>query len=132
MTSGHLIDSSVLIPLSYQAPSASGVARRRIRLVLCHVVIGEFLAGVRNPEHRRSKESAKWLTTFRRSVETVASTDRTAEQYGRLHHHTRGLGLPIPTNDLWIAATAAEHGFTLLTRDAHFQDLPGLAVELIA
>lgn len=38
----------------------------------------------------------------------------------------------IPTNDLWIAATAAEHGLPLLTRDAHFQGLPGVEVELVA
>ena len=36
-------------------------------------------------------------------------------------------GTPIPTNDLWIAAIAIEHGLSLYTRDAHFRHVPGLA-----
>ena len=33
---------------------------------------------------------------------------------------------PIPTNDLWVAATALEHGYGLFTYDSHFQFINGL------
>jgi len=39
------------------------------------------------------------------------------------------LGKPIPTNDLWVAAQALEHGAVLITFDQHFHDVPGLRVE---
>ena len=42
--------------------------------------------------------------------------------YGAL----RRRGKPIPTNDLWIAASALEHGAALLTFDAHFSAIDGL------
>ena len=29
---------------------------------------------------------------------------------------------------MWIAAIAQQHGLTLITRDAHFQEVEGLAV----
>jgi tRNA(fMet)-specific endonuclease VapC len=41
----------------------------------------------------------------------------------------RGEGRPIPENDLWIAATASEHGLVLVTRDEHFDRVEGLLVE---
>lgn len=38
-------------------------------------------------------------------------------------------GLLIPTNDLWIAATALVHGMPVATRDTeHFRRVPGLEV----
>lgn len=33
----------------------------------------------------------------------------------------RSAGMPIPTNDIWIAATAARNGTTVLTCDDHFE-----------
>ncbi|MDF1614067.1 hypothetical protein [Desulfurivibrio sp. AMeS2] len=38
----------------------------------------------------------------------------------------RRQGQPIPTNDIWIAASATQHGNILYTLDAHFQKIPGL------
>jgi predicted nucleic acid-binding protein len=35
-------------------------------------------------------------------------------------------GTPIPTNDIWIAALAMQHGLPLYTRDAHFSSVAGL------
>lgn len=40
----------------------------------------------------------------------------------------RRKGKPIPANDMWIAASAREHGLMVLTRDAHFRDIDGLLV----
>jgi len=41
----------------------------------------------------------------------------------------RALGKPIPENDLWIAAVAIQHGLVRVSRDEHFQNLPGLEIE---
>ena len=40
----------------------------------------------------------------------------------------RQQGTPIPTNDLWIVATALETGARLVSYDVHFQHVPGLIV----
>jgi tRNA(fMet)-specific endonuclease VapC len=40
----------------------------------------------------------------------------------------RKSGRPIPQNDLWFAAIAIEHDMTLVTRDKHFGEIPGLRV----
>ena len=67
--------------------------------------------------------AALWRAT--RPVDTDAPV---SHRYAALHHALRLKGRPIPTNDLWIAAIAMEHGLVLYTRDAHFEAVPGLAL----
>ncbi|MBD3320169.1 MAG: hypothetical protein GF350_03650 [Chitinivibrionales bacterium] len=40
----------------------------------------------------------------------------------------RAKGRPIPTNDIWIAASAFETVSHLITSDRHFEHVPGLPV----
>ena len=50
-----------------------------------------------------------------------------AASYAEIHKDLKSRGKTIPTNDLWIAAIAIEHGLALYTRDAHFKSVAGLA-----
>jgi predicted nucleic acid-binding protein len=56
----------------------------------------------------------------------VASTAATADLYALVYAALRRKGQPVPSNDLWIAASCLEHGAALLTFDAHFQSIDGL------
>ena len=51
-----------------------------------------------------------------------------ARQFARIRQDLRSRGLLIPDNDIWIAATALEHGLTLVTRDTHFQRVPDVTL----
>lgn len=51
----------------------------------------------------------------------------TAAGCGRLFALLCRTGRPIPVNDLWLAATALQHGLTLVTLDRHFEAIDGLA-----
>ncbi|GAA6622656.1 PIN domain-containing protein [Scytonema sp. NUACC26] len=53
----------------------------------------------------------------------------TATQYGQIRNLLRQKGRPIPDNDIWIAAVAIQYQLTLISRDAHFQEVEGLWVE---
>ena len=44
----------------------------------------------------------------------------------RILDNLRAAGTPIPTNDIWIAAVTFQHGYQLLSKDRHFQSIPGL------
>jgi len=46
--------------------------------------------------------------------------------YGAIWSDLRSKGLPIPTNDVWIAAQCLEHDFFLLTKDTHFRNISNL------
>jgi len=96
------------------------------RLFLNSVVLGEllggFAAGSREPKNRA--ELARFLNSPR--VEVLPVTAQTADSYALVYLGLRRKGQPIPTNDLWIAASALEHGAALLTRDVHFAQIDGL------
>ncbi len=52
----------------------------------------------------------------------------TARYYGDIKNQLRLKGRPLPENDIWIAAVALQHNLTLVTRDAHFQEIENLQV----
>ena len=94
------------------------------KILIPAIVLGElmggFAAGSRQPQNEAELEA------FRENprVAVVPVTSETAVRYATIYAYLRGIGRPIPTHDLWIAATAMEHSATLLTADAHFQVVP--------
>lgn len=87
------------------------------------VVIGElwtgFLLGTRRAENIR--ELDEFLNHA--VVEIVPIDEEVAHIYGEIVVELRRKGRPLPTNDIWIAATAARAGGTVLTFDDHFQEI---------
>ena len=58
---------------------------------------------------------------------TIAPVDEgTAQLYGLIRQELTSIGRPIPENDMWIAAVARQRGLPLVSRDAHFDVVPGL------
>lgn len=96
------------------------------RLYLNSVVLGELLGGFAagTREQKNRAELARFLDSPR--VEVLPITAQTADSYALVYCGLRRRGQPIPTNDLWIAASALEHGAALLTRDAHFAQIDSL------
>jgi tRNA(fMet)-specific endonuclease VapC len=50
----------------------------------------------------------------------------TAHWYGEIKNILRLKGRPLPENDIWIASIALQHNLTLITRDAHFNEIEKL------
>ena len=48
--------------------------------------------------------------------------------YAKVFKALKAQGRPIPQNDMWIAASALEHGADILTYDEHFRAVPMLTV----
>lgn len=69
-------------------------------------------------------ELAAFLDSPRVAVLPVGEV--TAELYASVFAALGRKGQPIPTNDLWVAATALEHAFGLFTFDNHFRAVDGL------
>jgi tRNA(fMet)-specific endonuclease VapC len=80
--------------------------------------------GIGNRESKNRAELARFLDSPR--VGVLPITADTADSYALVYAGLRRKGAPIPSNDLWIAATALEHGTALLSLDAHFAHVEGL------
>jgi predicted nucleic acid-binding protein len=95
-------------------------------IIVCATVLGELLGGFAagQRESANRSELSQFINTPR--VKVVSSTAATADLYALVYAALRRKGQPIPTNDLWIAASSLEHGAALLTFDVHFQSIDGL------
>lgn len=91
------------------------------------VALGEIRAGFLEGRRAAAHEARLQWFLAQDGIATVPVDGPVARRYAEIHHELRRRGRPIPTNDLWIAATALEHGLVLYTRDAHFDVVPGLA-----
>ena len=91
------------------------------------IVLGEIRSGFLHGKRRAANETRLQWFLAQDGVEALAIEPGVAHRYAEIHDSLRRRGKPIPTNDLWIAALAVEHGLMLYTRDAHFEAVPGLA-----
>lgn len=103
--------------------------QRAERIVLTPVVLGELRAGFRAGARVRKNEGELHRFLVSPRVDVVAVDAETAERYAVIVHTLRTAGTPIPTNDIWIAASAMQYGLRVLTTDAHYTKIPQILVE---
>jgi len=96
---------------------------------LTPVVIGELLFGFLTGGLARQNRSLLREFVESSRVAVLPLDEETAERYAVIRGYLREQGKPIPVNDLWIAASAAQHGLRLLTLDDHFKRVPQVLVE---
>jgi predicted nucleic acid-binding protein len=105
------------------ADLARALARAQ-HLALPVVVLGEFLYGIAGSRHRAAYE--EWLEANLACFDVLPVTEATATAYASLRAALKQSGRPIPANDAWIAALALQHRLPVVTRDEHFDAVPGL------
>ena len=95
------------------------------------VVQGELWAGflLGNQVERNANALARFLDHA--PVETLAIDGGVARVYGEIFVDLRHRGTPLPSNDIWIAATAIHAGASVLTFDSHFGEIDRVGVVLL-
>lgn len=123
-----LLDTSAYSAFKRGAESVLVIIRSAESIIVPVVVLGELKAGFKmgSRETANIGELNEFLSSSRVRIAdiTAATTDFYAELFSQL----RKKGAPIPTNDLWIASLALEHGCFLATMDDHFRKIPGLII----
>lgn len=90
------------------------------------IVLGELLSGFKlGSKEKANRELLKRLLE-KSTVEIVLINKETSEIYADIINILAKNGKPIPTNDVWIAASTIENGAVLVTYDTHFLIIPGL------
>jgi tRNA(fMet)-specific endonuclease VapC len=93
------------------------------------VVVGELLAGFMMGKKERWNKSIlrEFLSSPR--VTVLSIDEETSERYATIRHYLHTKGAPVPTNDLWIAASAMQYGLKVLTTDKHYLEIPQIIAE---
>ena len=118
-TSGYIKHISG-IPEFVEKVAAAG------EILMSPIVLGELMFGFRHGSRIQANANALGRFLGKDVVRLVPVNEVTADRYSRIALQLRRQGTPIPSNDMWIAAQAMEHGAELLTADRHFEQISGL------
>ena len=115
-----LLDTSAYSALMRGDARVLEALREADEVCVTPVILGELRAGFMGGGKRKANEAAlrEFLGSPRARV--IPLDEGTSERYAVILHALRQAGTPIPANDLWIAASAMQHGLKVLTTDAHF------------
>ena len=121
-----LIDTNIY---SFAMKGDTGVVStlRKIDLIgISTISIGELFSGLKGGS--REEKSREELNLFLDSPRVVVHPidEETADFYASILNNLKRAGTPIPTNDIWIASVAFQHGYKLLSKDKHYKFIPGL------
>lgn len=124
MAGNLLLDTSAVIELFDEDPAALQTVANAPAVSVSAITLGELLYGAERSNRRR--QNIEEIDELASSVAILSCDAETASHYGLIKHLLRRKGKLIPDNDVWIAAVARQYRLTLLTRDAHFKEVPGL------
>ena len=119
-----ILDTNALSAFVDGDPDLALVLARAPQLALPVIVLGEFRFGIAGSRHRATY--ADWLEAHLRDFDVLHVTETTAATYADVRVMLRRSGTPIPANDAWIAALALQHRLPVVSRDGHFDAVPGL------
>jgi predicted nucleic acid-binding protein len=123
------LDASAYSQLRRGHEAILDVVQRSETVALPAIVLGELHSGFRAGS--RCAENTALLAQFlsKPTVRVLNVTEETALRYAEIDVYLRKRGRPIPSNDVWIAAVALEHGLQLVTLDVHFREIPMLLIQ---
>jgi predicted nucleic acid-binding protein len=124
-----LLDTSAYSAFMRGNPKIKSAIQRADEIYLNPIVLGELLAGfLRGNNERKNREELQELLASPRAG-TVSLDEETSERYAVILSDLRDKGTPVPTNDIWIAATAMQHGLKILTTDSHYEKISQVITE---
>ncbi len=119
-----ILDTNALSAIADNEPAAVLIFSRAATIELPVIVLGEYRFGI--TQSRRRNEYEKWLWELIAATRVLLVDDETASHYAQIRAELKKAGLPIPSNDLWIAALSRQHRLPVISHDQHFDTVRGL------
>jgi len=127
MSGKYLLDTNIIIDLFRGDSKAIALVNQIEVIYVPVIVIGELYFGA-NRSNQLQKRTSE-IEQLEKMVTILEISRTTAQIYGRIKEQLLVKGKPIPENDIWIAAIAAENEMVLITRDGHFEQVDGIMTE---
>ncbi|MAT54649.1 MAG: VapC toxin family PIN domain ribonuclease [Saprospirales bacterium] len=127
MNGDFIWDTNIVIALFKNDEKVISKLKKANQICLPSIVLGELYYGANNSI--KKVENTLKINTLANVVNVLHCDKETASFYGAIKYNLKKAGTPIPENDIWIAAVAMQKGLTLVSRDRHFESIPGLSLE---
>src|ERR1700679_3022184 len=118
------LDSNIVIEVFSGNRSIADKIYQLPAFYISTIVLGELYVGINRVVNK--DKHLKKLTSFLELANIVDIDHSTAILFGEISAELYKKGKPIPTNDIWIAASIKQYHFTLVTRDKHFNAISDL------
>lgn len=122
-----LIDTNIIIDVFDGNLEIADKIDQNSPFYISTIILGELYIGI-NRVTNKTKHLKK-LDLFLNLCEILSIDAETSRYYGEITASLYRKGKPIPSNDIWIAATAKQHNLQLVTRDKHFNQIETLNIE---
>jgi tRNA(fMet)-specific endonuclease VapC len=119
-----ILDTNALSAMAEGAAELDSVLRKASRVAVPVVVLGEFRYGISGSRNRKHYE--RWLDDYISRFAILDLDEHTALAYATVRVDLKKAGTPIPANDVWIASLCRQHSLPILSRDRHFDVVPGI------
>ena len=119
-----ILHTNALSAAADREPAALEVVASAGRLAVPVIVLGQFRLGIAQSRPRKDYEN--WLREWIAAATVLDIDEETTHHYAAIGLELRGIGKPIPANDLWIAALCRQHAPPLVSRDRRFDLVKGV------
>ena len=119
-----ILDTNGLSALVEGEPRIEPVLRKADHLAIPVIVLGEYRYGIRHSRDRLHYQ--RWLQEHLLKFRILDIEDPTTISYSAVRTELKKAGTPIPSNDVWIAALCRQHSLPIISRDRHFDLVPGI------
>ena len=119
-----ILDTNGLSALAEGESRLEPILRKAIQIAVPVIVLGEYRYGIQQSRERQRYEH--WLLEYLPKFRVLTVDEQTTTSYAAVRGELKRAGTPIPSNDVWIAALCRQHSLPLLSRDRHFDLVPGL------
>ena len=119
-----ILDTNGLSAFAEGDTALERVLRKAAQVAIPVIVLGEYRYGISQSRDRSRYE--QWLSRYLPKFRILDIDQRTTIAYAAVRMELKKAGTPIPSNDVWIAALSRQHSLPVVSRDRHFDAVPGL------
>jgi tRNA(fMet)-specific endonuclease VapC len=119
-----ILDTNGLSAVAEGEAAIEPILRKAVQIAIPVIVLGEYRYGISHSRNRNRYE--QWLVRYLSTFRVLDVDERTTFSYSAIRTELKKTGTPIPSNDVWIAALCRQHSLPIVSRDRHFDLVPGI------